>query len=61
VPLERAADWDAKAARARETAKRLTDPNAIDAMLGIVWHYDLLANYARADAAVPPLGNDMPD
>ena len=59
--LESAEDWDAKDARAREIAKRLTDPNAIDAMLGIAWYYDLLANYARADAAVPPLANDIPD
>jgi hypothetical protein len=60
VLLQSAEDWDAKAARAREIAKRLTDPNAIDAMLVIAWYYDLWANYTRADAAVPPLGNDTP-
>jgi hypothetical protein len=60
VLLQSAEDWDAKAARAREIVKRLTDPNAIDAMLGIAWYYDLLANYARADAEVPSLGNNYP-
>ena len=58
MPLESAEDWDAKAARAREIAKLLTDPNAIDVMLRIAWYYDLLANYARADGATPPFGDD---
>ena len=56
--MESAEDCDAKAACARKIAKRLTDPNAIDTMLRIAWYYDLMADYARADAATPPFTDD---
>src|ERR1700733_4570889 len=47
VPLESAEDCDAKAARARAIAERLTDPDAINTMLRIAWYYDWRAAYAR--------------
>jgi hypothetical protein len=59
VPLESAEDCDAKAARARAIAERLTDPDAINTMLRIAWYYDWIAAYARADAATPALANDI--
>jgi len=55
VSLEAAANWEDKAARTRAIAERTTDPAAIEVLLEIVAYYDLLARYARADEALPPL------